>query len=365
MFLTLTALALIALGIPAANGNAEAPPVAADGHVKIERIFGPEVKTGDYKHPASMAELANGDLYLVYYGGKGEYAPGTGVLGSRLVKGTTRWTQPKLIAQDPFRSVGNGVIWQAPDGAVWLFYVVRWGATWSTSRIQAKISYDEAHSWSDSFVMATDEGDMVRGHPIVLNNGEYLLPIYNETGFNQELVGADSTSRFLRFSPKTKLWTPSGTIRSKKGNIQPAVVQLTDDHLVAYCRRGGGYDPVTDGYIVRGESFDGGKTWSEGTDTQFPNPNAAVDLLRLKNGHLVLTYNDNMNDRYPLTVAISTDAEKSWHKRDLATGNHDYAYPFSFQSKDGKVHIVYTSDGRSIIHHAVIDEEWVKSGKKL
>lgn len=32
-----------------------------------ERIFGPEVKTGDYKHPASFTQLGNGDLYLVFF----------------------------------------------------------------------------------------------------------------------------------------------------------------------------------------------------------------------------------------------------------------------------------------------------------
>ena len=37
---------------------------------------------------------------------------------------------PVPLARDPFRSVGNGVIWQAPDGLVWLFYVVRYGETW-------------------------------------------------------------------------------------------------------------------------------------------------------------------------------------------------------------------------------------------
>ncbi len=137
------------------------------------------------------------------------------------------WTDPQIIARDPFRSVGNGVIWQAPDGDVWLFYVVRWGDTWSTSRIQAKISHDGAKTWSDSFVLATDEGDMVRGNPIVLDSGDYLLPIYNETGHNTEIVGADSTSRFLRFSPKTRTWTSSGVIHSSKGNIQPSVVQLS------------------------------------------------------------------------------------------------------------------------------------------
>ena len=340
------------------------PGPAPEGHIKIERVFGPEVPTGDYKHPASITELSNGDLYLVYYGGKGEYAPNTGVFGSRLPHGKHSWTQPQLIARDPFRSVGNGVIWQAPDNDVWLFYVVRWGDTWSTSRIQAKISHDGAHTWSDSFVLATDEGDMVRGNPIVLDNGEYLLPIYNETGHNQEVVGADSTSRFIRFNPKTKTWAPSGVIHSAKGNIQPSVVQLSAEHLVAYCRRGGGYDPITDGYIVRSGSFDGGITWTEGKDTSFPNPNSAIDILKLQNGHLALIYNDNMNDRTPLTVALSEDGEKSWtFKKNLAIGDFDYAYPFAFQARDGKIHVVYTSHSRTVVNHAVFDEDWVKSSK--
>ena len=85
------------------------------GELTITRVFGPEVPTGPYKHPACMTELSNGDLYLVYYGGAGEYAVDTAVFGSRLKKGETTWTPPRPIAHDPFRSVGNGVIWEAPD----------------------------------------------------------------------------------------------------------------------------------------------------------------------------------------------------------------------------------------------------------
>lgn len=326
----------------------------------VERVFGPEVPTGPYKHPAAIAELENGDLYLVYYGGQGEYAVDTGVFGARLRRGTKQWTRPQRIAQDPFRSLGNGVIWQAPDGLVWLFYVVRWGDTWSTSRIQAKVSRDGARSWSDSFVVTEGEGMMVRGRPIVLESGEYLLPVYHETGFDTEKVGADSTSRFLRFDARTRTWQPSGIIRSAKGNIQPAVAQLSREHLIAYCRRGGGYDPVTDGYIVRSESRDGGRTWAEGKDSAFPNPNAAVDLLKLKSGHLLLVYNDSMNDRTPLSVALSTDGDRSWpHRKNLATGPHDYAYPYAIQARDGRIHVVFTSHSRTVVQHAAFDEAWI------
>src|SRR6266516_5282387 len=110
------------------------------GELRIERLFGPEIKTGPYKHPARIEELSNGDLFVIYYGGAGEYATDTGVFGSRLKKGSRQWTMPTRIAHDPFRSLGNGVVWQAPDGLVWLFYVVRYGETWSTSRVQAKVS---------------------------------------------------------------------------------------------------------------------------------------------------------------------------------------------------------------------------------
>jgi len=329
--------------------------------MQIERVFGPETPTGPYKHPASLTELSNGDLFLVYYSGQEEYAVDTGVFGVRLPKGVSRWTAPRLLARDPFRSVGNGVIWQAPDGLVWLFYVVRWGETWSTSRIQAKVSRDGAETWSDSFVISEEAGTMARGRPIVLDTGEYLLPIYSETGNDPEWVGPESHSRFLRFDPARRSWQESGVIRSAKGNIQPAVVQMSSDLLIAYCRRGGGYEPVTDGWLIRSESRDGGHTWSEGRDSAFPNPNAAVDFLKLASGALLLVYNDSMNTRDPLTAALSLDGDRTWpHRRNIMEGPGDFGYPYVIQAADGRIHVVFTSHKRTVIQRATFDENWVK-----
>lgn len=332
------------------------------GELRVERVFGPEIPTGRYKHPASITAFDNGDLYLVYYGGAGEYAVNTGVFGSRYRDG--KWSIPKLVASDPFRSVGNGVAWQAPDGLVWLFYVVRYGSTWSTSRIQAKVSKDHGETWSDSFVVSNVEGMMVRNKPIVLDTGEYMLPAYHETGNNTEIVGPDSTSRFLVFDPKgkTKEWVERGAIRSKTGNIQPGVVQISKAYLIAYCRRGGGYGPVDDGYLVRSQSTDDGNTWREGNNSQFPNPNSAIEFLKLKGGGLLLIFNDSMSQRTPLTAALSLDSDKTWpHRRNIADQpKQSFAYPSAVQTRDGKIHLVYTSDGRTTIHHAVFDEEWVK-----
>jgi len=342
-----------------AAGSQEVRPTIA-----TERVFGPEVPTGPYKHPACLTDLANGDLYLVYYGGQGEYAQDTAVFGSRLARGHATWTPPQVIAADPFRSLGNGVVWQAPDGVVWLFYVVRYGATWSTSRIQAKISRDNAATWSDAFTLHEGEGMMVRNRPIVLHDGDYLLPIYHETGNDPDVVGADSTSLFLRYQRTSGLWKQTGAISAAKGAIQPAVVELAPGRLIAYSRRGGGYGPTTSGWLIRAESTDGGWTWTSGRDATFPNPNAAVDFLKLKSGHLLLVYNDSMVGRTPLVAALSTDGDKTYpHRRAIAEGPGDFAYPIAVQTADGHIHVVYTSDGRRVINRAVFTEEWLLSAR--
>lgn len=340
-------------------------PKQSAGDIRIERVFGPELP-GKYKHPASITELTNGDLYIAYYGGSGEYADDTAVYGSRQIQGTGEWTKPVVIANTPFRTDGNAVVWQAPNGLVWLFYLTRYGDTWSDSRSKFKISDDGAHTWSDPDFLSAEKGLMVRAAPIVLNDGDYLLPIYHETGNDREIVGPDTTSLFLRFNPKTKEWTETNRIKSRLGNLQPSVVQITDDYLVAYSRRGGGYQGQEDGWLVRSESRDGGRTWSEGMDSEFPNPNAATDFIKLRNGHLLLVYNNDKKDRMPLTVAISTDDDQSYpYRRNIVDKPGDSAaYPFAIQTKDGKIHIIYTSERRTVVNHVVFDEATILDAKQ-
>jgi len=198
---------------------------------------------------------------------------------------------------------------------------------------------------------------MVRGRPELLRNGDFLLPVYIETGEDRERTAATTSSFFLRYNHETKAWTETNRIHSERGNLQAQVAQLDDQYLVAYIRRGGGFEPDETGYVLRSESRDGGFTWTDAKDTEFPNPNSAVDFLRLKNGHLLLVYNHSMNERSPLTVAISTDNDQTYpHRRDIAGGDNTFAYPYAIQTDDEKIHIIYTTNIRTTIMHAVFDE---------
>ncbi|MEZ6099774.1 MAG: sialidase family protein [Pirellulaceae bacterium] len=325
-------------------------------NIETNRLFGAE-HPGIYKHPASITELADGDLYMAYYGGAGEYSKDTAVYGSRREGGRT-WSPPVVIADTPYEAEGNPVVWQAPDGVVWLFYVNLAGKTWSDARVKAKISRDGAVTWSDSFMISDERGSMVRGKPIVLQDGDYLLPMYHETGDDREMTADDTASYFLRYHPATGQWSESSRIRSANGNLQPQVVQWTDKDLVCYMRRGGGFGPSTSGYVLRADSHDGGRTWTDAVNTDLKNPNSAIDVERLANGHLAIVYNDHMYNRTPLTVAISTDRGKTFaFRRDIGGGDNTFAYPYMIQTRDGKILVLYTTNNRSTIMLAEFVED--------
>jgi predicted neuraminidase len=333
--------------------------------LELTRVFDLETPGGGYKHPVTIAELTNGDLYLAFYGGAGEYTGDTRDYGARLAAGATEWTLPEVIADTPWRAEGNAVVFQAPDGLVWLFYISRYGETWSDSVVKFKISRDGAKTWSDPEMLLWERGSMVQGLPIVLNDGDYLVPAYHETGGDREVVAADTASYFVRIDPKTHTWTETNRITSQGGNLQPTVVQLDDNRLVAMCRRAGGYGEETTGYIVRSESNDGGRTWSAGVDTEFPNPNAAVAFIKLQSGNLLLVYNDNMHERTPLTAAISTDGGQTFpHRRNIAEGLNAFAYPYAIQTRDGNINLIFTSHSRTVINRAVFTEADIMGGDK-
>jgi predicted neuraminidase len=344
----LVVLGAVLLVVPAGPLQAE---------FRVEQIFGPETPTGRYKHPSSLTELDNGDLLLAYYGGGGEYERETAVFGARLKAGAKRWSAPRVLARNPVYSMGNPVIWQAPDRRVWLFFVVRPGPTWSTSRIAAKISEDRGQSWSDAFTVTFDEGTMVRSRPIVLSDGHYLLPIYHETGADTEMTAPDTGSVFLRFDPLKQEWARSPKVFSRLGNLQAAVVELQPGKLLALCRRGGDYEPGEDGYVVKTESNDGGRSWTEGVETDFPNPNAAVELIKLRSGSLLFIYNHSMDERTPLRAVLSADGGRTWPQaRNLAEGPGSFSYPTAVQTRDGRIHVTFTSDERTVIRRAVFEE---------
>lgn len=186
---------------------------------------------------------------------------------------------------------------------------------------------------------------MTKNKPIVLSNGDILLPIYDER---------DWSSLMMISSDEGKTWKMYGKISTYTGNIQPAVVELPDKRLLAYMRTGG-----PGGYIWKSYSMNFGRNWSKAELTSFRNPNSGIDLIKLKSGRLLLAFNDSKNRRTPLNIAMTKDEYESWsYMKIIESSEGEYSYPSLLQTSDNKIHLVYTNR-RINIKHAVFDEEWI------
>ena len=109
------------------------------------------------------------------------------------------------------------------------------------------------------------------------------------------------------------------------------------------------------GRIMMASSTDRGLTWSPAHPTSLPNPNAGIDVVRLRDGRLILVYNHTREGRTPIDLAVSSDDGASWSDPVILEGGPgEYSYPAVIQTADGLLHITYTWN-RQRIRHLVID----------
>jgi predicted neuraminidase len=97
------------------------------------------------------------------------------------------------------------------------------------------------------------------------------------------------------------------------------------------------------------------------------NPNSGLDAVALKDGRIVMVYNDTSSGRSPLNLAVSSDGENwhMFHKLEDTPGG-EFSYPAIIQAQDGSVHVVYTWN-RKRMKHVVLplsDVPGAVAGKK-
>jgi predicted neuraminidase len=116
--------------------------------------------------------------------------------------------------------------------------------------------------------------------------------------------------------------------------------------------------------IAQSWSGDNGKTWSEMTATELPNPNSGTDAVTLADDRQLLIYNHTTRDgaepkgRNMLNLALSDDGIHWTPVMTLENkpAEAGYSYPAIIQTSDGLVHITYTY-WRQSVKYVVIDPE--------
>lgn len=356
---------------------------------------------GQHVHGSSIVELPNGDLLTCWFQGSGERsANDVAIKGARLKKGDDKWSEVFIMADIQSQPDCNPVLFLNKENKLFLAWIVVQANKWESSLLMYRTSTDYENdgipdwSWQDIIVLKPsnefakeietkfksnrgpemgwseyapqyekmiinaakeptkrETGWMTRIHPLILENGKILLPLYSD-GYNVSIIaisddGGDN-------------WHESLPIVGK-GNIQPALVQKEDGTIVAFMRDSGD-EP---GRIMIAESNDNGDSWSFAIDSDLPNPGASIDAIKLKSGNWLLIYNDVEDGRYRLAAALTDDEGVTWKwKMHLENSKGEsFHYPSVIQSVDGKIHLTYSyflKGEKKSIKHVSFDEEWIK-----
>ncbi len=293
-------------------------------------------------HASTIAETKDG-LIAAWFGGTDERDPDVGIWVARHEGG--RWTPPVEVAngvESPTKRypTWNPVLFQPKTGPLMLFYKV--GPSPSTWWGMLMTSADAGKSWSPPRRLPAGIVGPIKNKAVQLANGDILSPTSSED------VGW--RVHFERSADLGQTWTATPPVNDGKkiGAIQPSILFHPDGKLQALGR-------TRQGRVFETWSSDNGRTWSEMTLTELPNPNAGTDAVTLKNGRHLLIYNPVAKGRSPLALAASPDG-KTWSAA-LVLENEpgkEFSYPAIIQTRDGLVHVTYTWK-RERIKHAVID----------
>lgn len=316
-------------------------------------------------HASTIEVLPNNDLLVSFYAGTVEKSKDITIFLCRYNAKEKTWTSPSIVVYDPEFSLGNPVLFLAPDQNLWLFYLVMHGQKWNTCTLHSLKSEDFGHTWEQGSDFKDSLGWTIRTNPIVMDNGEILFPLCDES---------KRYSFFMTSNDLCQSWQIQGNIISEPFNLQPAVIQSSTHELLALMRTGG-----KGGHCWKSTSNDFGRSWSPAVPGPFKNPNSALAMIKLASGNLIAVYNDSDQWIYrtPLVISLSEDEGETWpYTRILenqkgeftySTGKTDnwssieFSYPAIVQSQDDLIHIVYTNDSRRNIKHIQINEAWIKS----
>ena len=350
--------------------------------------------------------LKNGDLACVWFGGTQEGLPDISIYGSRLKRGASAWSSPARLSDDPSRSEQNPILFPAPDGRLWLLWTAQVSGNQDTAVVRYRVSGDDGLSWGPIGTLFDRAGTFVRQPVVVLDNGEWLLPVfYCRSMPGTKWTGDLDVSAVKISADGGKTWTDH-EVPGSTGCVHMNVEKLTDGTLLALFR-----SRWAD-YIYFSDSADNGRTWTKPAKTMLPNNNSSIQFTRLHNGHLALVFNDMSAERAterrsslyddievddaghehpapdvgqsgpsrafwgapraPLTLAISEDEGRTWpRKRNLEVGdgycmtnnsrdkaNREFSYPSIKQTPDGDIHIAFTYF-RQRIKYVRVTEDWV------
>ena len=356
-------------------------------------------------HASFLMPLPGGDLGCVWFGGTQEGVPDISVYFSRLPPGAERWSQPLRLSDDPARSEQNPLLFPTPEGKLWLLWTAQVAGNQDTAIIRRRISTDHGRSWGPVETLFGEQpgfGTFIRSPITVLDNGDWLLPIWRCTKPPSGAWTGDLDTSSVRLSSDGgRSWTEHA-VPDSTGCVHMSIVDLRNGRLAAFYRSRWADN------VYRSTSSDGGRSWTAPQPTELPNNNSSIQATRLSDGRVAMVFNEssraNATDRRlslyddlggnevapitersafwgapraPMTLGISGDEGVTWpFRRNLEVGdgycmtnnskdrlNREFSYPSICQTPDRRIHVTYTY-WRQAIKYVRLGEDWLRSAAR-
>jgi len=297
-----------------------------------------------HAHAPTLAEGPEGDLVVAWYGYPDvEYEAGK-IVVARHPRGAHDWAEQVVLFDHVKSSLGNPVLFFAPDGRLHLLCALVRGFYWTDAVMIGSTSDDGGRSWAEPRQLRPETGLMVRHAPIERADGSLLLPAYDERKHEPVLLAA--AAPFDRWEPVARL---SGTPL-----IQPALVRDDASRLIMLLR------PADAERVVwRSQSGDEGRTWSTPKPTSLKSAPSGLGGFWW-NGNLAVVHNPTQGqERFPLSVSLARAGLNAWvGPRHIDTAAFELSYPCFLVGRDGDVHGVY-SYNRRFIKYVTLDSAWL------
>jgi predicted neuraminidase len=336
-------------------------------------------------HASNLLLLENNDVLCAWFGGSQEGRRDISIYTSRLSSASRQWSDARQVTYDGTRSEQNPVLFRTPAGEIWLLYTSQNAGDQDSAVVKQQASQDEGQTWSSPDVLFSDPGTFIRQPMIVLDGGEWLIPIFKcRTEPGTRWIGNDDVSAVRVSYDQGKTWAER-EVPNSFGAVHMEVQRLTSGGYIGLFR-----SRWADNIYIATSS--NALDWTEPRPTVLPNPNAGFCFNVLPSGRVLVVYNhsskakavgqreslyDDVKEegderhnqqskhagrqafwgapRAPLCLAWSDDDGKTWDHRVLEEGdgycmtnnseqklNRELSYPSMTLGSDGMVHIAYT-----------------------
>lgn len=343
-------------------------------------------------HAAFLSRLPNNDLACAWFGGTMEGLPDISIHMSVFNEATSYWSDAIVLVDDLSRSEQNPLLFNAPNGEVWLLYTSQVSGNQDTSVVRRRISGDGGKNFGQAETMISDVGTFIRQPIVILPNGNMLLPVFKcRVMPGEQWSGNNDYAGVYRSTDVGKNWH-FHEVPQSVGCVHMNILPMSDHNLVAF------YRSRWADHVYRTESHDGGASWLAPQPTSLPNNNSSIQCIKLSDGRLAMAYNhssaanatgrrtslyDEIDEgtakhvpstkmrqafwgapRAPLSLAFSNDIGVSWHSRqdiDTSDGyclsnnsvtrvNRELSYPVLLEGLDDTLDIAFTWFRQGIKH---------------